>query len=336
MKNKRKKQKRIYFLRRAKRKLRLRIKRAKHKPTSLYHKRINAIKNRRTSNITKKPIPPRNFSFINNPDEVAKYIKRIKNFSNAGYSVHIDLSNITNLTPDALLILLANFQKDTVYTWTWPKDEKLRTIFFTSWFHQHVQNNANIQEFSWEISHHESDYRVDSVIWKNITIGICKHSFPKIKEKNIHINPILVECMWNTENHAAWKRWKRCNWWLWFYKELSTWVSKVFFIDSGIGIMGSLQQRPTKIKKIFSSFFGYSNADKLRDLVHWRIRVPTRTMLPQRWKGIKCFKEFSEIDYVKNFTIISNDVLWKVSDDNFIQLWESYDGTFIYFEIHPN
>ncbi|MBP9811844.1 hypothetical protein KBC86_00570 [Candidatus Gracilibacteria bacterium] len=335
MKNKRKERKRLYQLRASKRKLRLRLKRQKHKPNSGYTRKIINIKRRLASNITKKPIPPKNFSFIDNPEEVIKYIKKLKNFSNAGHSVHIDLSNITNLTPDALLLLLANFQKDTKYTGAGPKDQNLQKIFLGSGFYEHVQNNADIKEFSGAISHHESDYRVDSEIGKNITIGICQHTFPEIKVKNIYINPILVECMGNTENHAAGKRGKRCSWWLGFYKETTTGVSKVFFIDSGIGIMGSLNQRPKTIKREYLSFFSFSDEAKLHDLVHGKIRIPTRTMSPQRGKGIKSFKEFSKIDYVKNFTIISNSVLGKISEDKFIHLCDSFEGTFIYFEIHP-
>jgi hypothetical protein len=91
--------------------------------------------------------PPRRFSLIRNPSEMAAFLRRVKEESRPGVIVYIDLSRLTELTSDGIAVLLA-WIKDERYPIAIrgraPEDPRLRTILERSGFYEHVTPQRNV------------------------------------------------------------------------------------------------------------------------------------------------------------------------------------------------
>lgn len=289
----------------------------------------------RKRSIFKSPKPPHVFSFINNPDMMLSYFEDCWKYSGDWYSIDFNLSNITELTFDALALLLAkikdpNFCKTWLSRWKEPNDLELRKLFLSSWFLDHVQSNNKPSNFHGEMIHHESNTRVVPKIWSKVYDCVHKHSL-FTKRMQLLYN-IFIEAMANTTNHAG----NKCNWWLFHYEEPETNISKICFIDLWIGIIESLDKKTKTWSESFGDFLAISSSsNKLSKIMNWEVDIPSSTGERKRGNGLIQMKEFSKIDNINNFTIITNNVFYQPKLNISKTLRTNFQWTFIYWEVLP-
>lgn len=255
----------------------------------------------------KKIIPPKNFSFINNTDEIIDYFKWYSKYARKKEPINFDLFNIDNLTFDSIAILLS-YIKDikysgTLISWRAPNDIKLKKVFLESDFYSFVNSNLQFPKdfVQWKAINHKSNKKVSPEIAWNIR---CQFDdILEIKERNKLYN-ILIECMQNTKEHA----WKWFDWWIFFYNNKEKWTKEICFLDLWIWIFWSLNTKIEFFKDIFwkISWLDY-NTDKLKLLFEWKWQNNSSiTKESKRWNWLKDIYKFSQTKSIKKFIVITN------------------------------
>ena len=282
---------------------------------------------------------PLNFSFIKNTDEVLKYFKKCKKTLDKREQIEFDLSDIDNLSPDAIALLIAkvkdeNFRRGLNVRGKNPREEKLKKMFISSGFMDHVRSgfvaDKNDNNF---LIHKITDKKVENNVAKQACELAVKHTFgSEIKFRPIFV--ILIECMANTNNHAGLDKQGTYDWWILLYSDPKTKITSFSFLDLGAGIFNSISVK-NYWDKILTSVRYKNNIDLIPKLFSGEIFL-TRTKEKNRGKGFPLIYNHSNNNCIKNFMIISNDVRVKIPSKECQKLKHKFQGTFLYWELHPN
>lgn len=266
------------------------------------------------------------FSFIKNPLETVAFFEEIINFitnkKNYGRNLFIDISNIKELTIDALMYLLAivnnlneNFNNKYSFSGNFPKDPKIRERFHESGFYRFVKyrgkdplirNKDNVQIVSGENSDVDLAKRIASFVSSKAQVpqNYCRF-----------IYCLLVELMSNTHKHAYNNR-NRVLYPRWYcYAEYDENECISFtFMDTGEGI-------PSTVKKNFSEKLDILKIKEENKYVISALEGEFRTSTKKayRGKGLPRIRDFCSSKKIKDMQIITNKA-------NVVVKEHSYDG----------
>jgi hypothetical protein len=286
--------------------------------------------------------PPKNFSLINNPEDLLDYFDEAKQIFRRGRGVSFKLEEVTALTPDAVAIMAAmltdkNFTRGKGLSGDAPLDPDLRKIFVTSGFYKFFKSGLSDQVFPEGTAlQYRSDKQVDGPLAAQICKEAVEHTFAS-SEKYKPIYEILIECMANTNNHASPKGTAVYNWWLFLYKDPVTKISYFSFLDLGVGVFESLSVKGVSVEgitiKLKEILKLQHNVEFIQPLINGQIK--SRTGKEERGKGWPFIYETLKLsDDIKNFILISNNVYANLSTVDYKPLKHSLRGTFIYWELH--
>ncbi len=218
---------------------------------------------------------PKNFSFINNTNEVLKYfIDAEKMFKNK-LKISLNIDDIEILSADAISLLVASindkdFHHNSGYRGNAPKKPELKKIFKESGFYNFVSSSVQKGTGEGNLLHKEMHTKVmPKLAQKAALIGI-KHTF----ENEIPYEPlydILIECMSNTNNHASLKSLTKCNWWLYVYNDPNSKITSYSFLDLGVGIFDSIVVQGY-LKQLFKGTIAYKNIKIVNELLTGKIQ----------------------------------------------------------------
>ena len=294
----------------------------------------NEILRKREDESYRKLKAPENFSFIENTEELLGYIEILRKCAMNRKNILIDLSSITNLTNDAIVLILS-FVKNPKLTngvgvrGNYPTEEKLKKIFIESGLFKSEKNNNTTQK-NYILTRRNK--KADGKIAEEIIKRSSKVIFGKVG-RCPGVYKALLECMANTCYHAKPKYIAFENWWLTAYHDQDKNHVSFAFIDTGVGIFKSSKMNDFSLK--FESLFGKSNnIDLLKEIISGRQR--SRTKISFRGKGLPTIFKGIERNYYSNLKIISNDVKADLSNDNFEILNKQFSGTFLYWELNEN
>jgi hypothetical protein len=276
---------------------------------------------------------PSRFSLIVHPEETIEFLGTIRQLSHEGKDIVIDVSEVTELTHDAISALISLMKDEhlRVLGGNSPKDPKLAELWTRSGFYSYVKSSNPPRDAAYGDIRHRISKRVEGVTAKDL-IKFATQSLYGVPRLDKTTYRTLLECMNNTRSHAAGALDGNPRpWWATVYCEPGTGVASFTFIDNGVGIFGSVSQNMQRTKKWALALGITSNAQILRDILYGR--VPSSTGLPYRGKGLPMFYKDSQRGHLKNFTIIANDAYANVSKDEYKKLPKSYRGTCIYWEI---
>lgn len=287
---------------------------------------------------SKEPVKvkaPSKFSLIEYPESVLEFFQRIKNYTRRKIDVIIDLEHIEYVTPDTIILLIANinnhsFRNGVNLYGIKPAKTELDDIFRESGFYKMIGIDKTMSDHG--IIKTKRSTIVDREIAVEARVLTAKKTF---NNPNKMLHPLyrtLIECMANTKKHAKGQSTKEETWWLAVFNNKETKATSFSFIDTGVGIFKS-----TKVQKLtkFAVKLGlYSNINILRDLLEGKIQ--SSTGLKYRGKGLpKIYSDFRE-NHLNKLHIISNDVYANLTDGTFIELDHPLNGTFFYWEIQPD
>lgn len=289
---------------------------------------------------------PDNFSFINNTENVLAYFKEAyKNFSRR-LRVDFNLKNISDLTPDAIALMIAkvkdrNFTRGLDTRGSKPDKQALKRIFEESGFLDHVKSAYRPPKNDGNLMIHQiSSKKVHPELAKQASERAVKHTF-KDKRKFQPIYKAIIECMANTDNHASTKREGVYDWWLFTYCNPENNVTSFTFLDLGIGIFNSnpMNKYKANILRGISSatgldLTGRDNINLVPKLFSGDIYT-SRTENKKRGQGLPTIKECSENSHIKNFTIVTNNVTILLPSLGSKFLTNKFNGTLLYWELHP-
>jgi hypothetical protein len=279
---------------------------------------------------------PSNFSFINNTLGILHFFDQMRTAYLKKRRVFVDLSEIEELTPDAIIALLSkmddrNFISRQVVSGNTPRNTNLRNIFTQSGFFDYVKAYDKPLKSGDSLILPEKSRRVESDTADELVRFVTKKLFGA--HRRCHgIQATLVECMTNTHNHAAPVGPHKEKWWSAVYYDRVADKAQFIFVDNGVGIFESAEMGPV-LKAARYLQYG-SNADVLREML--KGNVQSRTKLSYRGKGLPAIYKALMRGQLKDLIIISNDVYAKVADDDYQKLTRPFNGTFFYWEMPGN
>jgi len=282
---------------------------------------------------------PRNFSFVDNTDEVLDYFDTCKKAFKKHEKVNFNIEELEILTPDAINLLVASindpkFTLNGKFMGNAPKDRKLNKLFIASGFYNFVSSSLIVKkehDFENNLLHKETDYKVRPAIAKNLCIKGLKHVMEEIKPF-APLYEIIIEAMQNTNNHASAENNDKTKWWAYVYDDPETGNAIYSFLDLGVGIFDSITVK-TYLQKQSQKLGLHHNVRYVKDLLDGKIQSRIDEDNEIRGKGIPQIVNNAQLDCFKRFYIISNDVKIDIKNKVGIKLRNNFSGTFLYWEL---
>lgn len=290
---------------------------------------------------------PRNFSLIDNIEEVLGFIDQVRGHYKHKHPVFIRLENVLSLGNGAILLLLANmiqFRSHGIhFNGSIPNDDNLEKKLRESGFFKHLYRTVIARD----------DYSVgtpDSIIYTHAQKEVDAELADLIVEKASQvvwgekrrcpgIQRLLIELMHNTNNHAGKKKGTK-HWWLSSHKDEINKTVTISFMDFGRGIFDSLDNKqPGDIfygwKDAFFSYFPFADtSDKIMKLILEGELHKTCTKDYFRGKGLPGIYEAFKSGRIGKLKIISNRVYADVENNDYRLMKHNMHGTFISCEIN--
>lgn len=283
---------------------------------------------------------PANFSLRHNTEQVLKKVAELDFALRQRRKIFINLKDITEITPGAILLLLSKmkkFQDQRIpFNGNFPRDIVVREKFTKSGFFNILykykfQSAAQIatDEVKDDFTHKGKK------VYPELAGKFMSQAVAKVfgqNETNSGIYRILIEAMNNTFNHAAGKRQGGERWWIMSYHYEDRNVMSFVFLDNGIGILNSIKKNAVKdgiwdkLRKKFTD-----DVELLKAAFDGREK--SSTGLPYRGKGLPAMQESLNRNFYSNLVVITNKQLIDFQKDVSRNLKVEFSGTFLYFEL---
>lgn len=274
---------------------------------------------------------PSNFSFVENTVAVLSYLEKIQDHINRRKPVLINLKEITNLTNDAIVLLLAlvknpSITKGVPIKGNYPRDEELRKIFQESGVFKANGNEDEPKNYILTRQNKKAEGGMANELIKRATSIIFGQ-----EARCPGVYRALMESMANTCYHAKPQQIGHETWWLTVYNDRKENKVCFAFIDLGVGIFKS--SNISGFREKLSMLFGIKdNRDVLKEIISGRKMSSTK--IPYRGKGLPTIYKGLERNYYSNLKLISNDVKADLSADKYEKLTKEFSGTFLYWELN--
>lgn len=280
---------------------------------------------------------PSRVNLIEDPNQSLKYFSMAYKYYKKGYNVNYDLSNVINFSPESIAVFAASIQSDNFTqeresNGNSPKNHIVNRVFGESGFYDHVNviGRKPVPK-SAKLLHKVTNNKVETEIAKKTCRFIKDKLNLKYVDDTDSFYTILIEAMQNTNNHASADDNIEYDWWLYTYVDKRKKVVHFSFLDIGVGIFKSA---PVSLaKSVFRKLTGTDkkNIELVDDLLAGKIE--SRTLRKDRGKGIPQIYEMSKDDMIKDFYIMSNDIMINTKTDVHTELKQDFMGTLYYWTI---
>ncbi len=298
---------------------------------------------RDTTNKT-KIIAPKNFSFIDYTEDAIKFTNELEKLYLQRRPIFIDLKNVECLDHSAITVLASILRTFKVmgigFAGYIPENKKLKKLFIESDFFKYL-NKQPTSKIDYAIGKHNQMFTTKNTeVNPELGGAIMEESSTIVwgeKRTCKGLQRVLLELMQNANNHADLKGKGVKHWWLSVNHDKKNHKVSFIFVDYGIGIFKSLDNKVSDSKwhgwkdKLTSLF--QSNSHIFKELMDGNLHK-TVTGKHFRGKGLPGIKEVLDRNQISNLHIVSNDVFANVSENKYNELPEGFNGTFVYWELN--
>lgn len=287
-----------------------------------------------------KVSPPSNFSLIHNTEETTKFFVNVQKFIRGQFDkktdVFFDLSNIKEVTIDAVMYLLATIKNLQVkhlskffFRGNMPNDPNAKLMFEESGFLKFVESPKTLIKTNENKIAIRTGRSNDSVVLKEICDFIIdKAGCSRLDTKFLYV--MMAEMMYNTYEHAYLNNNPTIKNWYIFVELVDSRIG-VTFLDTGAGISNT-------ITKSFLEKIGSKTQDELiKSALLGQFR--TKTKLGYRGNGLPTIRGYAETQNITNLHILANKAVCKVNYESTNKWFEGYEqnqnlmGTIYYWEV---
>jgi hypothetical protein len=240
-----------------------------------------------------------------------------------GITVLLDLTNIQSLAPEALLYLLSYMDQlrergqGQLLMGNTPSDPGLKSLLACSGFYEYVFTSNPLGQNSSHILKIETGFKVQEVTAKKVKDFAQRHLGFKDKKKGLY--PTIIECMANTNNHAAGKLGSK-KWWLMALQNKEKDCVHFTFLDNGSSIP------KTVAKKFFTDGFSDDSSLILSAL---KGELRSRTKLTWRGKGLPKVYASCKKELISNLVILSGKGCYESGNESNSDSNEKFRGTLL-------
>lgn len=293
-------------------------------------------------------IPPEEFSFIKNTEGVVEFINELMSCFAKKQKVFVMLHRVKTLTHDAIVVLLSimvKFKEAGIdFNGDKPMNRKINELLTKSRFFKQLYRRNFKTEKSYEFTNRDDlicthgEKNVSPELSAKLIKSAAQYLSNRKYVKAQGVQRIMLEMMQNTNNHASHRQGEK-HWWLSVNKNKTKKTVHFSFVDFGIGVLTSLDNKPDshsfkqKYHKI-KTIFGGDNQDKhLERIFSGDLYSESVTGQTFRGKGLPGVGEVVRRHQVSNFFIVTNKVKGNVSLNTYEKLHCNFSGTFYYWEL---
>lgn len=286
---------------------------------------------------THNVVAPKVFSLVENTEQTLEFFSRLHVLGNKPCRIFIELEKVDKITAEALLLLLSYLKRGRLKRCVSvggdePKNQKVREVFAHSGFYAHVSNRPAHYRPSSDLGilkRHEGK-RVREDVCAELIHYATRRLFGTVR-KNGGLYRTLIECMANTKDHARIGREANEAWWVTAYHDAEANVVKFAFLDNGVGIFKSARMR--SVLRWMGQFAGLvTYPHLLLDILD--ARLPSRTGLPYRGKGLPAIYRSLSRGSIRNLKIVTNTAFLDAAKREGRELKHPFRGTCLTWEIH--
>jgi hypothetical protein len=289
---------------------------------------------------------PKDFSFINNTEEVSVFIDKLNRQYEQKNKVFILLENVETVSYGAIVVLLSimvKFKASNIdFNGNFPSNLEARKIIEQSGFFENLYKRFKDEE---RYSIHPKSNTIHTHAWKDVDseLGaeIVENASKTIWGESRRCQGVqraLLELMQNTNNHAKIGKEREKHWWLSVNHSKEENKVSFSFVDFGVGVFKSLDNKSEKSKffgwkeKLAKAFNYSGNVELLKLILEGKLHK-TVTNKHFRGKGLPGIREVLKRNQISNLHIITNDVYSNVSKGEYKRISKSFSGTFVYWEL---
>jgi len=278
---------------------------------------------------------PSNFSLINRAEEMLRFFHDIRTYVQKGRDIFFDMTAIGDMTTDAILYMLSQFQYYKQHYTNYkisgntPTNNECRNIFVGSGFYKYVRASGTRLQGDSNILTVQSRSQVEPEIAKEIT-HFAKDRLDKMDMKTSKsIYSTMIECMANTKNHAYERGGGK--WWLMAaYREHLKTVHFTF-LDNGLTIPATIRKNLGEyLANIAGTLLPVVQTQDYK-LIESALKgdFRTKTGVSYRGKGLPKIYEYSKNRNIENLVIISRNGYVDVANGAIRDLGEKFFGTLL-------
>lgn len=287
---------------------------------------------------------PTNFSFLDNPQSVTQFLKKIENVLTENKSLYVEMKAVNKIdyaTISSLLAVCYRFKKNNIkFNGNFPVDQISKDLLVKSGFlYTLFSNNPdaghkyNINADNQLFTLNERKIEISGEIVKSVSEFI----FGK-KRKLSGLYTTLGELMDNTISWASKKQDETEQWWISINYDKSNKKVSFVFIDYGIGIFNSLADKEANhpIKKILKraqKTFGLDATEKQLKMIVTESAGRTYKLSGGHGQGIYGIYQALQRKQLSKLYIISNNAFGNIENDKYEKLDNELSGTLYYWEI---
>lgn len=293
---------------------------------------------------------PKNFSFIQNRDEVLSFLQQLDDCRNRRKKVLVRLDKVENLPTDAILLLLStmiHFQVDKVeFNGTNPKDVNINLKLIDSGFFERLYKKSSKakEEYSFRKINSYIYTHGQKTVSSTLADNLVKYASESVwgePRRCQGIQKTLLELMHNTYDHAGMSKGDK-HWWLSVEHDQVNKEVIFSFIDFGVGIFRSLRNKGPQEplygvwQKIIEKYpLATSQVEKLKLILEGQIQL-SQTNDYYRGKGLaKIYNHYTN-NKIASLCMVSNYAFINADKNEYVQLNNEFMGTFISFKIKEN
>lgn len=317
---------------------------ARRKKSAIRHGVVytpSRVRQQRGKRQTHTLTPPDIFSlFQNSAETVAFFDKTVWTIRNCKVqdSIFFDLSNITEITTDAIMYLIAvikNMRRLKTFRITCrgnlPIDENARDIIEKSGFYSYMQSSSP-HKVTGDSTHMKisSGTDADGQLASSFCDFVQKQCNMTIKDTK-KLYPMLIELMTNTHQHAYRENQYGMMERFWY---VSAWVTQIgvhfVFLDTGVGIPATVHK---KVLERMAELVAGNDAKYIESTLLGAFRTETKQL--NRGKGLPGIYEDARNNKISNLCIVSNKGKCTVVGDGIRseKLNTSLEGTLFVWDI---
>lgn len=297
--------------------------------------------------IYEEELAPKDLRINSNTNEVIIFINKLEDHFNKKRKVFVVLKNVVDIDYGAILILLSTmikFKSNNIdFNGDFPKNEKAKLLLGQSGFFKCLSKPFKDEERYAIFNNGKNE--IVTHAWKNVdsllSAEIIRNASKTVWGESRRCQGVqraLLELMQNTNNHASVKNKGEKHWWLYVYHDEDLNKASFVFVDFGIGVFNSLDNKTSSskwfnwIQKISKIFSFKSNSELLKMIMSGEFHQ-TVTGKYYRGKGLPGVSDVEKRGQIRSLKIITNNVHAEVSNGLYNELSASFQGTYVFWEI---
>lgn len=294
---------------------------------------------------------PTIFSFNENPEGVISLINELQHLFNNRATTYVVMENVEKIDHGAIVLLLAQMVKFKAHGINFdgnvPRDKKASGILRRSGFFKNL-NKIFTQTDRYALENGGKN-EILTHAWKKVDPALSAEVI-KTASRTIWgedrrcqgVQRALLELMHNTNNHAEIGTTGQKHWWLYANHDESNNVVGFAFIDFGVGVFTSLNNKPDSsilynwMEKIYKRFKIGENFEVLKLILDGDFHQSV-TGKPYRGKGLPGIADAYRRGQISSLRVITNNAYAapgiEKGSGEYRKLNASFGGTYLYWEL---